>query len=230
MNIKDERKKQQAGHRKRLRQKLLSGGKKGLLDYEILELILCSAHPRKDVKPIAKRLIKHFGTFAKVFFADFNQLKEVSGIGEVSVSAIFCIREALNRILRENIDNGIIINQWQKLIEYLRIKIGNGSIENFHILYLNTKYKLLADETQDIGTVNQTHLYIREVIKKSLFLGATSIVIAHNHPSGDAKPSKADIEITNQLVRACTDVGITLIDHIIVTSNTHYSFKTHNLL
>ncbi|ABD45356.1 DNA repair RadC family protein [Ehrlichia chaffeensis str. Heartland] len=230
MNIKDERQKQQIGHRKRLRQKLLSKGNKGLLDYEILELILCSAHPRKDVKPIAKKLIEHFGTFAKVFFADYSQLKQISGIGEVAISAIFCIREALNRILRENIDKGTIINQWQKLIEYLRIKIGNGSVENFHILYLNTKYKLLADETQDVGTVNQTPLYVREIIKKSLFLEATSIIIAHNHPSGDAKPSKADIEITNQLARACSDVGITLIDHVIVTSNAHYSFKTHNLL
>ncbi|RZB12509.1 DNA repair protein RadC [Ehrlichia minasensis] len=230
MNTNDEHKKQQIGHRKRLRQKLLSGGNKGLLDYEILELILCSSHLRKDVKPIAKRLIKHFGSFSKVFFADFNQLTEVHGIGEASVSAIFCIREALNRILREDIDHGIIINQWQKLIEYLRIKIGNSNIENFHILYLNTKYKLLADETQDVGTVNQTPLYIREVIKKSLYLGATSIIIAHNHPSGDARPSKADIEITNQLVIACNNIGITLIDHVIVTSNDHYSFKTHDLL
>ncbi|WDM85090.1 DNA repair protein RadC [Ehrlichia sp. JZT12] len=230
MNIEDERKKQQLGHRKRLRQKLLSGGSKGLLDYEILELILCSAHSRKDVKPIAKRLIKHFGTFAKVFFADSTQLKEVPGIGEASISSIFCIREALSRILRADIDNGQIINQWQKLIEYLRIKIGNGSIENFHILYLNTKHKLLADEVQDTGTVNQTPLYIREVIKRCLALGATSIIIAHNHPSGDTKPSKADIDITKQLAIACNNIGITLIDHVIVTSNDHYSFKTHDLL
>ncbi|MGN7618609.1 MAG: RadC family protein [Ehrlichia sp.] len=230
MNVGDERKKQQLGHRKRLRQKLLSGGCKGLLDYEILELILCSANPRKDVKPIAKRLIEYFGTFAKVFFADFNQLKEVPGVGEASISSIFCVRETLGRILRADIEHGQIINQWQKLIEYLRIKIGNGSIENFHILYFNTKYKLLADEVQDTGTVNQTPLYIREVIKKSLALGATSIIIAHNHPSGDAKPSKTDIEITNQLARACHSIGIILIDHVIITPNDHYSFKTHDLL
>ena len=229
MNTEDERKKQQLGHRKRLRQKLFAGSK-GLLDYEILELILFSAHPRKDVKSIAKRLIKHFGNFTKVFFADFNQLKEVHDIGEASISSIFCVREALGRILRSDIDNGQIINEWNKLIEYLRIKIGNGSIENFHVLYFNTKYKLLADEVQDTGTVNQTPLYIREVIKKALAIGATSIIIAHNHPSGDAKPSKADIEITNQLATACNNIGIILIDHVIVTSNDHYSFKTHDLL
>ncbi|CAH58376.1 DNA repair protein radC-like protein [Ehrlichia ruminantium] len=230
MNTENEQKTQYLGHRKRVRKKLLSGGSKGLLDYEILEVILYSSYPRKDVKPLAKRLIKHFGTFAKVFFADFNQLKEVPGIGEASASAIFCVREALGRILREDIKSGIIINEWQKLIEYLRIKIGNGNIENFHILYLNTKFKLLADEIQDVGTVNQTPLYIREVIKKSLLLGATSIIIAHNHPSGDATPSKADIEVTNQLAIACHNMGITLIDHVIVTSNTHYSFKSHDLL
>ena len=97
-------------------------------------------------------------------------------------------------------------------------------------MYLNTKYKLLADEIQDVGTVNQTPLYIREVIKKSLLLGATSIIIAHNHPSGDARPSKADIELTNQLALACNNIGITLVDHVIVTSNNHYSFKSHDLL
>ncbi|QGR02704.1 DNA repair protein RadC [Ehrlichia ruminantium] len=230
MSTEAKNKTQYLGHRKRTRKKILSGGNKGLLDYEILEVILYCAYPRQDVKPLAKRLIKHFGSFGKVFFADPNQLKEVPGVGEVSASIILCIKEALGRILREEINDGIIINQWQKLIEYLRIKIGNGSIENFHILYLNTKYKLIADEIQDVGTVNQTPIYIREVIKKSLLLGATSIIIAHNHPSGDAKPSKADIEITNQLASACNNMGIILVDHVIVTSNNHYSFKTHNLL
>ncbi|QXK91765.1 DNA repair protein RadC [Neoehrlichia mikurensis] len=230
MNVDYECKKHKMGHRKRLRERLLCGNGKGLLDYEVLELILCSSHTRKDMKPIAKRLIDHFGNFSKVFYADVNELKEVLGVGEISIAAIFCVREALNRIHRGNIKDCIILNEWNKLIEYLKVRIGNSNIENFHVLYLNKKYHLIADEVQDVGTIDETPIYVREVIKRVLYLSATSIIIAHNHPSGDPSPSQADINVTNRLLRVCLSMNINLIDHVIVAFDKHYSFKSHGLL
>ncbi|KJV69095.1 RadC family protein [Candidatus Neoehrlichia procyonis] len=230
MSVDYEYKKHQIGHRKRLREKLLCGSGKGLLDYEVLELILCSAHARKDMKPVAKRLIDHFGDFSRVFYADANELKEIVGVGEVSIATIFCVTEALKRIQRGNIKGCIVINEWNKLIEYLKVSIGNSTIENFHILYLNKKYRLIADEVQTFGTVDETPIYIREIIKRSLYLGATSIIIAHNHPSGDPSPSQSDISVTNRLLKVCLNMNINLVDHVIVTSNKYYSFKSHGLL
>ncbi|MCU7611837.1 RadC family protein [Anaplasma capra] len=218
------------GHRARLRERLLSGEGSGLLDYEILELILCSARNRVDLKPIAKRLIGEFGTLSGVIHADVAKLKRVDGVGESSVAAILCVREALVRTLKGEVKHGAVINEWHKLLDYLRVKIGNSSVENFYVLYLNKKYCVIADEIQNTGTVDETPLYVREVIKKSLFHGATCIVISHNHPSGDPKPSNADINITNKLQAACASVNIVLVDHVIVTPRKHYSFKTNGLL
>ncbi|MGN7678787.1 MAG: RadC family protein [Anaplasma sp.] len=220
----------QSGHRARLRERLICGKGNGLLDYEILELILCSARSRVDLKPVAKRLLEEFGTLARVLYADVNELKKVKGVGESSAAAILCVREALIRTLKGEIEDRVVVDEWQKLLDYLKLKIGNSNVENFYVLFLNKKYRVIADEIQNTGTVDETSLYVREVVKKSLLYGATSIVVSHNHPSGDPKPSKADMHITNKLQEACCSVNIVLVDHVIITPKRHYSFRTNGLL
>ena len=229
-NLDQERKKQQFGHRARLREKLLRDNGKGVLDYEILELILCSARSRIDLKPIARRLLERFGSLSKVFYADVDELKEVKGVGDSSITSLICVREAIIRVLRGNITDCILVDKWKNLLNYLRARIGNSRVENFLVLYLNKRYGIIADEVQNTGTVDETPVYVREVVRKSLMHGAVHIVVSHNHPSGDPTPSNADIQVTNKLREACSNMNIVLVDHVIVTPRRHYSFKTHGLL
>lgn len=220
----------QKGHRKRLRKKCVLGKGQSLLDYEILELILYSAYQRIDVKPIAKELIKQFGSFSGVFNADIDDLKSIDMVGDSAVAAILCVKEALARILKEDVKELPIVNNSQKLVNYLKVSIGQANKEKSRIIYMNKKCSVIADDLQDIGTVDQTPLYIREVIKRALAIGASSIVLSHNHPSGDKHPSSGDIAITKQLNYACQSMDITLIDHIIITARGHFSFKEKGLI
>lgn len=218
------------GHRKRLRDKVILDNGQSLFDYEILEHILYSAYSRIDVKPIAKRLIDNFGNLNRVFNAEFEALQNVDGVNNAAISAIFCVKQAFIRSAREEIKALPIINNSKKLLEYLRISIGSINKENFRVLYMNKKYRLIAEDIQNIGTVDQTPIYIREIIKRALLIGSTSIVISHNHPSGDVQPSSSDIFLTNQLSEACQSMEIELIDHIIIAFNSHFSFKENRLL
>ncbi|OEY86862.1 hypothetical protein BIY23_04515 [Wolbachia pipientis] len=218
------------GHRKRLRTRLILDGGQSLLDYEILEHILYSAYSRIDVKPIAKRLMSDFGSLNKIFNAGLVALQDVEGVNDAAISAIFCVKQVFVRCAREEIKSLPIINNWQKLIDYLKISIGNINHENLRVIYMNKKYRLIAEDLQNIGTVDQTPLYIREIIKRALVIGSTSIVISHNHPSGDIQPSGHDIALTKQLAEACQSIGIELIDHIIITFNNYFSFKKNHLL
>ncbi|MFV9838837.1 MAG: DNA repair protein RadC [Aaplasma endosymbiont of Hyalomma asiaticum] len=229
-SLNQERKKQQCGHRARLREKLLRDNGKGVLDYELLELILCSARSRIDLKPIARRLLEHFGSLSGVFYADIDELKGVKDIGETAATAIICVREAMIRILKGNITECVVVDKWKSLLCYLRARIGNSRVENFLVLYLNKRYGIIADEVHNTGTVDETPVYVREVVRKSLMHSAVHIVVSHNHPSGDPTPSSADIQVTNRLREACSNMNIVLVDHIIVTPRRHYSFKTHGLL
>ncbi|WP_339045460.1 RadC family protein [Candidatus Mesenet endosymbiont of Agriotes lineatus] len=220
----------QKGHRKRLRKKCILGKGQPLLDYEILELILYSAYQRIDVKPIARELMKRFGSFAGVFNADIDDLKNVEMVGDSAVAVILCVKEALARILKEDMKELPIVNNSQKLVNYLKVSIGQASKEKSRIIYMNKKCGVIADDLQDIGTVDQTPLYVREVIKRALAISASSIVLSHNHPSGDGHPSSGDIAITKQLNYACQSMDITLIDHIIITARDYFSFKEKGLL
>ncbi|WP_169192971.1 JAB domain-containing protein [Anaplasma platys] len=222
--------KQRSGHRERLRQRLICNDGDGVMDYEILELILCSARSRIDLKPVAKRLVSKFGSLPQVLYADIGELRQVKDVGEAAVAAIICVRQAIIRTLRREVANGAVIDKWASLIDYFRVRIGNASIEQFFVLYLGKRYCILADEVQNTGTVDEVPLYIREVVKKALLHGASYIVISHNHPSGDPKPSAADIRTTETLKAACENMGIILVDHVIVTPQRHYSFKTNGLL
>ncbi len=218
------------GHRKRVRDKLFKSGRSILTDVEICEVLLFSAIPRRDVKPLAKKLIGRFGSYAKLLSASVHDLKEVEELNDQAVSLIMCIQESVERILKSKFTNSTVLNNWHSLVDYLRISMGHRDTECHRILYLNTKYALIQDDLHEYGTIDETRVYIREIVARALQLKASKIVIAHNHPSGDHEPSKADAVITQQLISACETVGVELVDHVIVSQTGHFSFKSNNLM
>lgn len=218
-----------AGHRQRLRERFLKHGD-SLADYELLEMLLFSAHPRGDVKPLAKALLSYFGSFGKVMLAEPNELLRVEGMGEAAVTAIKVAKAAAERLLKEDIADRAIIKSWTQLLDYCRLHIGHNQNEEFHVLFLNHKLELIADERQQKGTVNHTPVYPREVVKRALELGASSLILAHNHPSGDVTPSRSDIDVTRQIVDAARPLGIEIHDHVIIGAKKHFSFKSKGLL
>ncbi len=217
------------GHRQRLRQKLLETPS-GLSDYEILELILFLSIPRKDVKPLAKTLLKDFGTLSGVVHATEEKIVSVEGATSGVHANIVLIRELISRTLKQNVINQNVLASWTALLDYLKGTMGDIKTEQFRILFLNKKNVLIADELQTVGTVDQTPVYPREVVKRALFHEASAIILAHNHPSGNPSPSKADIELTSLIAKACNVVNVTLHDHVIVTKNQFYSFKSNLLI
>ncbi|GFZ78988.1 DNA repair protein RadC [Rickettsiales bacterium] len=218
------------GHRARLRERFIASKCGATQDYELLEILLFSAKLRGDVKPLAKSLIKGFGGFDRVFYASADELRAVDGVNDSAVAAIKAVYESIEKILHAGIEKKPVIGNWKKIVEYLRYSIGGASTENYRVLYLNKKNMLIANDLQDFGTVDQVPMYCREIIRRALFLKASALVLAHNHPSGDPQPSQADIEVTNQLDQACFSVSIKLIDHLILTKNDHFSFIQNNLL
>ena len=208
----------------------MKGGPEALPDYELLELVLFSALPRRDVKPLAKALLARFGSFAEVINADARALAEVEGIGQAVVVALKTVRAAALRMLRDEVMERPVLSSWQQLIDYCRAAMAYEAAENFRILYLNRKNVLIADEVQQKGTVDHTPVYPREVVKRALELGASALIMVHNHPSGDATPSEDDIEMTREVREAGEKLGITLHDHVIVARSGHNSFKSLGLL
>ncbi|MBM3486120.1 MAG: JAB domain-containing protein [Alphaproteobacteria bacterium] len=217
-------------HRKRLRSRFLKGGGEALHDYELLELVLFLAIPRKDTKPIAKALIKRFGGYAETIAAEPDALRAVEGVGEAAAVAIKSIGAAAERLAREQVMNRPVLSSWDRLLAYLRIGMGHKPTEQFRILLLDARNILIADEAQQEGTVNHKPVYPREVIKRALELGATAIIMVHNHPSGDPTPSQADIAMTREVMEAGARLGIALHDHVIITRARHASFKALGLI
>ena len=218
------------GHRTRLRQRLLKSGTDGLHDYELIELALFAAHPRGDTKPLAKRLVKRFGSFNDVVTAEPARLREVDGVGDAAVAALKLIEAAAVRLTRGAVLNQHVISSWQALLDYCHASMAHRPTEQFRILFLDRKNRLIADELQQTGTVDHTPVYPREVVKRALDLNASAIVMVHNHPSGDATPSSADIDMTKEVESAAKAVGIALHDHVIVGREGHKSFKALHLL
>ena len=219
-----------AGHRARLRERFVKSGASSLPDYELIELLLFGAMPRRDVKPIAKELLKKFGSLGGVLDADIKALADVKGMGEVAAINLKTVRETAVRMLGQEIMNKPVLGNWQALVDYCRTAMGGNKKEQFRILFLNKKNALIADELQQDGTIDHTPVYPREVIKRALDLGASALILVHNHPSGDTKPSKADIDMTMEIQDAGLKLGIELHDHIIVSSVGHTSFKNEGLL
>ena len=222
-------KSQHTGHRDRLRERFLNAPD-SLPDYELLELLLFMAIPRKDVKPIAKQLIERFKNINGVLNASLNDLESIKGISHNTAIAIRAIRAAGLRLLKQNIMERPLLNNWQRLIEYVEAAMANENRESFRIIFLNKKNEIIADEVQQTGTVDHTPAYPREIMKRSLELSATAIILVHNHPSGDPRPSPADIDLTKQIIAAGKPFDISIHDHLIVSRNGTQSFKALGLM
>jgi DNA repair protein RadC len=218
------------GHRARLRERFLDVGGEAIPDYELLELILFSARPRGDVKPLAKRLLKEFGTFAKVMYADESALRAVDEVGDATIAALKTIRVSAQRLIKSEITDQPIIQSWSALMDYCKLAMGSNKVEEFRVLFLNHRHALIADEVMQRGTINHTPVYPREIVKRALELSAAAVILLHNHPSGDATPSKADIDVTKKIVEATATIGVTVHDHVIITETGHYSFKSFGLI
>jgi DNA repair protein RadC len=214
------------GHRERLRRRLLDSGPGALQDYELLEVLLYAGNPRKDTKPLAKKLIHRFGGLGEALSAPYEALKEVDGIGDAAAAQIAVVREAALRLLQAEAKEQPVLGSWQKVVDYCLATLQFEAIENFHILFLDKKNKLIKDERQQHGTVDHTPLYPREVVKRALELGASAIILVHNHPSGDPTPSKADIEVTKDVAKAAALLGVTLHDHLIIGRGRHTSLRS----
>jgi DNA repair protein RadC len=218
-----------AGHRQRLRARFMAGGGDALPDYELLELLLFAAIPRRDVKPLAKNLIRRFGDFGRVMTAAPREL-ESAGLGEGAVAAIKLVQAAAIRMGRQRILDRPILSSWTALIDYLRAAMAHEANEQFRLLFLDRKNALIAEEVQARGTVDHTPVYVREVIKRALELGATALILVHNHPSGDPTPSRADIDMTREIARAAAPLGVTIHDHIIIGRGEPASLKALGLI
>lgn len=218
------------GHRARLKARFVEGDGKTLPDYELLELLLFSGIPRRDTKPLAKALIARFGGLDGVFTAGYDDLKSFSGMTESAAILIMATAQVATRIIKADVMDKPILTSWQRLLDYLHATMANAKIEQFRVLYLNRKNVLIHDEIHREGTVDQSAVYPREIIKKALDLGATAIILIHNHPSGDPSPSEADLYLTNEVIDACRPLGIAVHDHIIVAKSGHLSFKSAGLI
>ena len=219
-----------ADHRARLRDRFMSGGAQALPDYEMLELVLFRAIPRRDVKPLARDLLDRFGDFNTVLSATPARLKQVPGVGDSVVTELKIVEAAAQRLARSRVLRRRVISSWDALLDYCQTAMAHRDIEQFRVFYLDTKNTLIADEEQARGTVNHVPVYPREIARRALELNATALILVHNHPSGDPTPSQADIDMTNRVRAACEALSITLHDHLIVGKSTHLSFRGEGFL
>ncbi|MEO6945063.1 MAG: DNA repair protein RadC [Nitrobacter sp.] len=218
------------GHRERLRERFRDAGPDALSDYELLKMVLFRALPRRDVKPLAKSLIGRFGSFAEVVHAPDARLRETSGLGEAAIIELKLIAATASRVARGQVKQRTMLSSWTAVIDYCRASMAFADKEQFRILFLDKRNQLIADELQQVGTVDHTPVYPREVVKRALELSATAIILVHNHPSGDPTPSQADIQMTKSIVDISAPLGISVHDHIIVGKNGHASLKGLRLM
>jgi DNA repair protein RadC len=218
------------GHRQRLRERLLEAGGDALADHEVLEMLLFGASSRSDTKPLAKALIKRFGSLAEVLAASPERLREIDGMGDAGIACVKIVETAAARLGRAQVKSRPVLASFKDVIAYCRTTIGYKDREIFRILFLDKRNGLIADEIQGEGTVDHTPVYPREVVRRALELGASAIILAHNHPSGDPTPSQADIKMTKQIATIAESMGISLHDHLIVGRDGHASLKGMRLI
>jgi len=218
------------GHRQRLRERFKKGGMAAIADYELLELVLFRAIPRADIKPLAKNLLHIFGDFNGVISASRARLNTVPGVGEAVIAELKIVEAAAHRLLQIRVMDRTVLSSWSALMEYCKVSMAHKEIEHFRILFLDKKNKMIADEQQQTGTIDHVPVYPREVVKRALELNASSLILVHNHPSGDPTPSRADIELTKQIDMAAKALGIIIHDHVIVGKQANASFKSLGLL
>ncbi|MGF7157705.1 RadC family protein [Bartonella heixiaziensis] len=218
------------GHRERLRRRYLESKGNAIEDYEYLELLLFRTIPRANTKPIAKSLIAHFGSLADVLGADIHRLQEVQGCGPATAIDLKIISDVAGRFARAQLCKRDIFSSWDKVLAYCKAVMAHETREQFRVLFLDKKHGLLADEVQQTGTIDHTPVYPREVISRALQLSASGLILVHNHPSGDTKPSQADITMTHRLKDAANALGIIIHDHLIIGRNGYTSFKAQKLI
>ena len=218
------------GHRARLRDRLLTRGGDSLLDHELVEYLLTLAIPRRDTKPLAKQLIAHYGSFAALLTADATSIASRPGMGETSTAALKIVQAAALRMLSEPVREMPILTSWQALLDYLRADMAHLTIERVRVLYLNSKNQLIRDEISGEGSIDQAPIYVREVIRRAIDLGAAAVILVHNHPSGDSAPSRQDISLTREIMDAGKKLGIAVHDHIIVGKDGYSSMRSAGLL
>jgi DNA repair protein RadC len=218
------------GHRERLRGRFREAGADAVSDYELLELLLVRALPRRDVKPLAKSLLEKFGSFAEVITAPEARLAEVKGLGDSGVTELKIVQAAARRLVRGQVTKRPALSSWSSVLDYCRTAQAFADREQFRVLFLDKRNQLIADEVQQVGTVDHTPVYPREVVKRALELSATAIILVHNHPSGDPTPSHADIQMTQQIIAVAQPLGISVHDHIIVGKDGHVSLKGLKLI
>ena len=219
-----------AGHRERLRARFVNGGADAMPDYELLEMTLFAALPRRDTKPLAKALLARFGSFAEVISAPRARLMEVKGVGEAVANHLKIVEAAAHRLARTKVMGRPALSSWSALLDYCTAAMARSQNEEFRVLFLDRKNNLIADEVQNRGTVDHTPVYPREIIKRALELTASAIILVHNHPSGDPTPSKADIAMTREIVTAAKTLSIAVHDHLVIGRSGHASFKSLGLL
>jgi DNA repair protein RadC len=218
------------GHRERLRDRFREAGPEAVTDYELLELVLFRALPRRDVKPLAKTLIATFGSFAEAVSAPMSRLEKVKGLGQAAATELKIVQAAASRLVRGEVKRRTVLASWSAVLDYCRTAQAFADKEQFRVLFLDKRNQLIADELQQTGTVDHTPVYPREVVKRALELSATAIILVHNHPSGDPTPSRADIQMTQQIVEVARPLGISVHDHIIVGKDGHASLKGLRLI
>lgn len=219
-----------AGHRARLRKRLLDGGAEALADHEVIEYLLMTAIPRRDVKPLARALIRRFGSLAGVLNADTKALSLHPGMGDTSAAALKIVALAARRLARTAVREQPVLGSWQTLIDYLTINMAHLTVERVRVLYLNAQNMLIHDEHVGDGSIDEAAIHPREVIRRALDLGATALILVHNHPSGSPQPSRADIQITNRIAEAGRLLGIVVHDHVIIGREGHVSLKAKGLI
>ena len=218
------------GHRDRLRTRFRDAGPEAVSDYELLELVLFRAIPQRDVKPLAKDLIAKFGSFPEVIAAPPARLAEVKGVGDAAITELKVVHAAAGRLARGQVHKRPVLSSWSSVIDYCRTTMAFAEKEQFRVLFLDKRNQLIADELQQVGTVDHTPVYPREVVKRALELSATALILVHNHLSGDPTPSHADIQMTQTIIDVARPLGIAVHDHIVVGKDGHASLKGLKLI
>ena len=218
------------GHRDRLRQRFVEAGPKALTDYELLELMLFRILPRRDTKPIAKAMIARFGSFSEALSAPPHLLEEIDGLGPTAITDLKVVLAAAQRFSRDQINDRPMLGSWTEVLDYCRANMAFEDKEQFRILFLDKRNRLIADEVQGVGTIDHTPVYPREVIRRTLELSATAVILLHNHPSGDPSPSSADVKMTRAIADVAKPLGITVHDHIIIGKSGHTSMRGLKLI
>ena len=218
------------GHRERLRERFRNAGADALSDYEMMELVLFRALPRRDVKPLAKTLLAAFGSFAEAVHAPPTRLREIDGVGDAVIGELQLIAAAAGRIAKGQLKKRTALSSWSDVVDYCRTVMAFADKEQFRVLFIDKRNQLIADEVQQVGTIDHTPVYPREVVKRGLELSATAVILVHNHPSGDPTPSQSDIKMTKAIVTIAEPLGIAVHDHIIIGKNGHASLKSLRLM